>query len=205
MEEVAGRWVVDLLGLPATASTGFVTGGLMANFTASPRRGTACSRDAGWDVEAHGLPRRAARAGHRRARSATRRSTSRSATSASAARPRSSSPSTTRAACAPMRFAATLAAADRGPTIVCAQAGNVNTGAFDPIDEICDGRARARRVGARRRRVRPVGRGHRRPSRAPRRRRTRGLVGDRRAQVAQRPVRLRHRRSAATPTRTAAR
>ena len=43
MEEIAGRWVVDLLGLPETASTGFVTGGLMANFTASPRRGTACS------------------------------------------------------------------------------------------------------------------------------------------------------------------
>ena len=43
-------------------------------------------------------------------------------------------------------------------TIVCMQAGNVNTGAFDPAAEICRG-PRRRRVGARRRRVRPVGRG----------------------------------------------
>ena len=85
-----------------------------------------------------------------------------------------------------------------GPTIVCAQAGNVNTGAFDPLDEIVRRRARARRVGPRRRRVRAVGRGLTRASRAlvagvERR----GLVGHRRPQVAQRPVRLRHRRSVA--------
>ena len=44
-----------------------------------------------------------------------------------------------------------------GPTIVCAQAGNVNTGAFDPLREIGELAQRARRVAARRRRVRPVG------------------------------------------------
>ena len=45
------------------------------------------------------------------------------------------------------------------PTIVCAQAGDVNTGAFDPFDAIADARDAAReRVAARRRRVRPVGR-----------------------------------------------
>ena len=34
-------------------------------------------------------------------------------------------------------IAARLPAID-GPTIICTQAGNVNTGAFDPIGEICD-------------------------------------------------------------------
>ena len=55
MEETAGRWVVDLLGLPATASTGFVTGGLMANFTALAAARHRVLTDAGWDVEANGL------------------------------------------------------------------------------------------------------------------------------------------------------
>ena len=43
------------------------------------------------------------------------------------------------------------------PTIVCAQAGNVNTGAFDPLAEIAARTREAGRLGARRRRVRPVG------------------------------------------------
>ena len=44
-----------------------------------------------------------------------------------------------------------------GPVIVCAQAGNVNTGAFDPFDELDPDRPRARRVGPCRRRVRDLG------------------------------------------------
>ena len=44
----------------------------------------------------------------------------------------------------------------------CAQAGNVNTGAFDPLPEIVGGGPRARRLAPRRRRLRPVGRGRRR-------------------------------------------
>ena len=54
-----------------------------------------------------------------------------------------------------------------GPTIVCVQAGNVNTGAFDPLAAICRADARGGRLGARRRRVRPVGGGRAGP-RAPR-------------------------------------
>ena len=53
-----------------------------------------------------------------------------------------------------------------GPTIVCLQAGNVNTGAFDPFAEICEPGPRGRRLGARGRRLRPVGRG-RAVARAP--------------------------------------
>ena len=74
-----------------------------------------------------------------------------------------------------------------GPTIVCVQAGNVNTGACDPIREIIEHVRALRRagVGPRRRRIRSVGtrRAGTRPSR--RRRRARGLVGDGRAQMAE--------------------
>ena len=54
-----------------------------------------------------------------------------------------------------------------GPTIVCAQAGNVNTGAFDPLDAIATLAQRHRRVAARRRRVRPVGARQPRAAAAP--------------------------------------
>ena len=83
--------------------------------------------------------------------------------------------------------------------------GNVNTGAFDPIGEICDAAHAARGLGARRRRVRAVGRREPAPAAPRRRRRARRLVGDRRAQVAQRPVRLRARLLRRTRRRTARR
>ncbi|WP_372729623.1 aspartate aminotransferase family protein [Nocardioides sp.] len=55
VEDIAQAWLLDLLGLPAQAAVGFVTGGTMANFT-----GLAAGRDevlsrAGWDVATHGL------------------------------------------------------------------------------------------------------------------------------------------------------
>ncbi|HEY2298671.1 MAG TPA: aminotransferase class V-fold PLP-dependent enzyme [Jatrophihabitans sp.] len=55
LEEIAGRWLLDLLGLPAGSDVGFVTGATMANFT-----GLASGRDAvlarkGWAVRERGL------------------------------------------------------------------------------------------------------------------------------------------------------
>jgi glutamate/tyrosine decarboxylase-like PLP-dependent enzyme len=48
-EVVAGEWIVDLLGLPAGSAVGFVTGGMMANFTGlASARHTVLAR-AGWD------------------------------------------------------------------------------------------------------------------------------------------------------------
>ena len=73
------------------------------------------------------------------------------------------------------------------PALVCAQAGNVNTGGFDPLPRHRRGRPRQRRLAARRRGVRPVG-----GAPIPARRHlvegvgARRLVDDRRAQVAQR-------------------
>ena len=55
IEEVAGAWVKDLLGLPATASFAFTTGCQMAHVTCLAAARHAVLRDAGWNVEADGL------------------------------------------------------------------------------------------------------------------------------------------------------
>src|SRR5688500_18891457 len=55
VEEVAARWVLELLGLPDTASVGFVTGCQMAHFTCLAAARHAVLAKAGWDVELHGL------------------------------------------------------------------------------------------------------------------------------------------------------
>ena len=84
----------------------------------------------------------------------------------------------------------------RGPAIVCTQAGNVNTGAFDPVGAVCDAVRTRRCLGPRGRSVRPVGESVAPARRARRRRRARRFVGDRRPQVAQRALRQRSRHRA---------
>ncbi len=136
VEEVAAAWLIDLFGLPAGSSVGFTTGATMATFTALAAARHAVLQRAGWNVEddgyvgappievvvsdeSHvtifaslqmlGLGRKRV---HRVAVDGQGR----------------------------MRADAlreTLAGID-GPIIVCAQAGNVNTGAFDPLPEIVD-------------------------------------------------------------------
>jgi glutamate/tyrosine decarboxylase-like PLP-dependent enzyme len=54
-ETVAGRWLIDILRLPATASIGFVTGATVANFVGLAAARGAVLRGAGWDVERDGL------------------------------------------------------------------------------------------------------------------------------------------------------
>jgi glutamate/tyrosine decarboxylase-like PLP-dependent enzyme len=134
LEDVAADWLLDLFDLPRTAGVGFVTGCQMANFTglAAARHGVL--RRAGWDVEADGLygaPRVnlvASAESHITIDVAARylgfgtRAIRRIETDAQG-RMRAD------------RLRALLAGLD-GPTIVCAQAGNVNTGAFDPLAEI---------------------------------------------------------------------
>jgi glutamate/tyrosine decarboxylase-like PLP-dependent enzyme len=55
VEEVAAEWVLDLLGLPAEASVGFVTGATVANFVCLAAARSEVLRRVGWDVEADGL------------------------------------------------------------------------------------------------------------------------------------------------------
>jgi glutamate/tyrosine decarboxylase-like PLP-dependent enzyme len=54
-EEAAGRWLLDLLGLPAGCDVGFVTGGLMANFAGLAAGRQQLLTDAGWDLNQRGL------------------------------------------------------------------------------------------------------------------------------------------------------
>src|SRR6266536_668183 len=55
VEEVAGSWLLELLGLPREASFGFVTGGQMANFTGLAAARHHVLNKTGWDVERDGL------------------------------------------------------------------------------------------------------------------------------------------------------
>jgi glutamate/tyrosine decarboxylase-like PLP-dependent enzyme len=139
VEDVAADWLVDLFGLPATTSTGFVTGGTMANFT-----GLAAARHhvlaaAGWDVERDGLvgaPPVEVVVGAER-----------HITLDMALRYLGFGSGRLRVVPADeqgrMRaeLLAEALAACQGPTIVCAQAGNVNTGAVDRLAPICDAAA----------------------------------------------------------------
>ncbi len=142
IEEIAGGWVLDLLGLAPASSVGFVTGGMMANFTALAAARHRVLADAGWDVAAQGLP------GAPRVRVVV--GEERHATIDIALRYLGFGDATAERVPADeqgrMRLDALrdlLADGDDAPLIVCAQAGNVNSGAFDPIAEIC-GAAHAR-------------------------------------------------------------
>jgi glutamate/tyrosine decarboxylase-like PLP-dependent enzyme len=134
IEDVAREWLLDLFDLPRTSSLGFVTGCQMANFTglAAARHGVL--RRAGWDVEAEGL------AGAPRIHLIT--SAESHITIDVAMRYLGFG---TRALLRVETDGQGRMRADRlrrllenlhGPTIICAQAGNVNTGAFDPLREI---------------------------------------------------------------------
>ena len=83
VEEVAGAWLKELLGLPGDASFGFVTGAQGANTVGLAAARHRVLEHAGWDVERDGLTARRG-CGWWRARSATRRSTARCGCSASA-------------------------------------------------------------------------------------------------------------------------
>jgi glutamate/tyrosine decarboxylase-like PLP-dependent enzyme len=132
VEQVTRDWLLELLGLPGEASIGFVTGTQLAHVT-----GLAAARwhvldDAGWDVGRDGLaggPRVRVLAGENRHVTVDR-----------ALRLLGlGAPETVAADDQGRMDADALAdALERasGPTIVCAQAGEVNTGAFDPLPEI---------------------------------------------------------------------
>ena len=134
-EETAGRWLAELFGLPAGISFGFVTGCQAANYSGMAAARHALLERAGWDVERRGLfgaPEIAVVVSdeahvtvhtalqmlglgservHRVATDDQGRMIARA-------------------------FAETLAPLAGRPTLVCAQVGNVNTGAGDPVAEI---------------------------------------------------------------------
>jgi glutamate/tyrosine decarboxylase-like PLP-dependent enzyme len=129
VEEAAGAWLRELLALPAGTSVGFVTGGQMANFTALAAARHHVLARAGWDVEAQGLN------GAPRVRVVV--GTKRHGTIDRALRMLGlGAPTDVVPADAQGRMRVELLPATDEPTIVCAQAGEVNTGAFDDVAAI---------------------------------------------------------------------
>jgi len=139
LERISLGWLVSLLGLPAGTGAGFVTGATVANQTALAAARHAVLERAGWDVEADGLF---------------------GAPAVTVVVGAEAHPSLFKAlgllgfgrrrvvtvpADKQGRLRPDALPALEGPTIVCVQAGNVNTGAIDPVREIC---GRAHEAGA---------------------------------------------------------
>jgi glutamate/tyrosine decarboxylase-like PLP-dependent enzyme len=132
LEDVVLKWVLDLLGLPPNCAGAFVTGTQMADVTALAAARSAVLRKAGWDVERDGLfsappvtvivgeevhatlLKALALLGFGRGRVHIVPADSQG------------------------RMKPSLVPRISGPAIICVQVGNVNTGACDPVDAICD-------------------------------------------------------------------
>ena len=133
-EKVASRWLLDMLQLPKECSVGFVTGGTMAGFVCLAAARTAVLARVGWDVESDGL---AAAPTVRLFVGADAHVTVFAALRYLGFGDRVA----TRVPCdsqgrmdpAALR---SLLSAGRGPAIVVAQAGQINTGAFDRATDI---------------------------------------------------------------------
>jgi len=139
IEQVALRWLLDLLKLPPGSGAGFVTGATMANFSALAAARHAVLQRAGWNVEANGLfgaPEVTVVVGDE-----VHVSMIKALGMLGFGR--------SRLVRVPVdgqgRMRADAFPKISGPAIVCLQAGNVNTGAFDPFPELIE---QAHRAGA---------------------------------------------------------
>jgi glutamate/tyrosine decarboxylase-like PLP-dependent enzyme len=132
LEEVSLGWLLDVLKLPAESAGAFVTGATVANFTALAAARHAVLEHVGWDVEADGLfgaPPVTVVVG-----AEVHPSLIKALGMLGMGRSR-----VTRV---PVDHQGRMLADQipplSGPTILCIQAGNVNTGAFDPAPKICE-------------------------------------------------------------------
>jgi glutamate/tyrosine decarboxylase-like PLP-dependent enzyme len=139
LEATSLAWIRDLLDIPPTARGAFVTGDTSANFSGLAAARHSLLESAGWDVEARGLfgaPPVTVVVGEE-----VHVSVLKALALVGFGRDR--------VVRVPVdeqgRMRADRLPEMHGPTVVCVQAGNVNTGAFDPIGEICQ---RAHRAGA---------------------------------------------------------
>ena len=129
-EELAGEWLLDLLGLPSTADVGFVTGATTANLVGLIAGRTHVLRAAGWDVNRDGLsggPRIRFIAGAER-----HTSVDLAARYAGLGQP-VTVPADDQGRIRVDLLRETLAAGE-GPAIVALQAGNLHSGAFDDFE-----------------------------------------------------------------------
>ena len=136
-EEVAGAWLRELLGLPPNASFAFVTGCQMAHVTCLAAARHSVLERFGWDVERRGLsgaPAIRVLTGEER-HVTVDRALRFLGVGTDGVVPVAVDG---QGAMLPEALRAALAELETGPTIVCAQAGNVNTGAVDPMGPIAD-------------------------------------------------------------------
>lgn len=131
LERICRDWLISCFGLPGEAEVGFVTGATMANFTGLAAARHALLQAQGWDVEAKGLfgaPPITVIVGNE-----VHVSVLKALSMLGLGRERVQR--------VPVDGQGRLIPEQMplidGPTIVCIQAGNVNTGAFDPADEVC--------------------------------------------------------------------
>jgi glutamate/tyrosine decarboxylase-like PLP-dependent enzyme len=135
-EEVAGAWVAELLGLPDGVSFGLVTGCQMAHVTGLAAARYSVLERVGWDVNERGLigaPPVHVVAGAERHATVDRALRHLGLGTACIV----SVPADGQGRMLPDALRDALAPLD-GPTIIVAQAGDVNTGAIDPMEEVAD-------------------------------------------------------------------
>ena len=131
IEESAGTWLLELLGLPAGSDVGFVTGATMANFTGMAAARWRLLADAGWDLDRDGLsgaPRLRCFVGRER----------HDTVDLGLRYLGLGRPTVVEVDGQGRLIPAALDAAlseGSGPALVCLQAGNLHSGAFDPFPE----------------------------------------------------------------------
>lgn len=131
IEEVAGEWLVDLLGLPERSTVGFTTGATMANFSGLAAARASVLDGVGWDVNLKGLqgaPIVTVLAG------AERHASVDLALRYLGLGAPTVVPADDQGRLRVDELSARLEAAE-GPIILCLQAGNLHSGAFDPMRE----------------------------------------------------------------------
>jgi glutamate/tyrosine decarboxylase-like PLP-dependent enzyme len=135
LEQVALNWLLDLFKLPANCGGAFVTGATMANFSALAAARHALLQRAGWNVEADGLfgaPPITVIVGEEAHPTLFKSLGLLGLGRNRVVKVPVDSQGRMQANAIP------LSGSMSGPTIVCVQAGNVNTGTFDPFPEICE-------------------------------------------------------------------
>jgi glutamate/tyrosine decarboxylase-like PLP-dependent enzyme len=137
VEDIAGKWLKDLLNVPQSASVAFVTGCQMAHFTSLAAARHKLLADRSWNVEVEGL------AGAPRIEIATSGARHESLIRAARFAGLGSGSVIEIAAQAdgkmdPLQLKAYLESRGSAPTIVVLQAGDINTGQFDNFEELCE-------------------------------------------------------------------
>ena len=132
LERLAMEWMIDLFGLPEGTGAAFVTGATIANFSALAAARNRVYAGVGWNVEADGLigaPPITILVGEE-----VHPTVIKGIGLLGFGRDRVQRLPVDGQGC----IDATRLPGIEGPTIVCTQAGNLNTGGFDPVGDICD-------------------------------------------------------------------